>query len=649
VKKLILLSVFFSLFLPSLAQAEVVDDPFTVYIQEKLIALGLLEGEPTGINNQATQQAIKTFQEKAGLVVDGLVGDNTFSKLLFGESAYLQTSPTTTVPLTPSTTVPTGPDTKAPVWDKTQPPFGSEIGSLFNLNMPSVTDNVGIISYEVYVNGALSTHVSISDSKLLVTPKYDMACADQLIYVIAFDEAGNSSQSPAFTIPQSDPCISVIASSSSSSSQLYFAVTFGGTNNNQGESIAVDSSGNIYITGYFYETVDFGGGNVTSAGSADIFVLKLNSSGTFQWVNTYGGTSFDFGRGIAVDSSGNIYITGYFYETVDFGAGNVTSAGGSDIFVLKLNSSATFQWVSTFGSTSIDVGEDITVDSSGNSYITGYFEGTVDFGAGNVTSAGSADIFVLKLNSSGTFQWVNTYGGSAFDVGMDITVDSSGNSYITGYFEGTVDFGAGNVTSAGAADIFILKLNSSGTFQWVNIFGGTSTDVGQGIAVDSSGNSYITGYFQGTVDFGGGNVTSAGSDDIFVLKLNSSGTFQWVSTFGGTSIDDGEDIAVDSSGNSYITGWFRETVDFGGGNVTSAGGADIIVLKLNSSGTFQWVNTYGGTSGDVGEGITVDSSGNSYITGWFRETVDFGGGNVTSAGGSDIFVLKLNSSGAGIE
>ena len=280
-KKLILFFLFFSLFLPSLAQAEVVDDPFTIYIQEKLIALGLLEGEPTGINNQATQQAIKTFQEKAGLVIDGLVGDNTFSKLLFGESAYLQRFSNTTVPVTPTTTIPTGPDTKAPVWDKTLPPFASEIGSLFNLNMPSVTDNVGIVSYEVYVNGALSTHVSISDSKLLVTPKYDMTCADQLIYVIAFDEAGNSSQSPVFTIPQSDPCISVIASSSSSSSssQSYFAVTFGGTSSDIGYGITVDSSGNSYITGIFRGTVDFGSGNVTSPGGTDIFVLKLNSSG----------------------------------------------------------------------------------------------------------------------------------------------------------------------------------------------------------------------------------------------------------------------------------------------------------------------------------------------------------------------------------
>ena len=333
-KKTITFFVFLILFLPSLAEAEVVDDPFTIYIQEKLISLGLFEGEPTGTNDQATQQAIKAFQEKAGLVIDGLVGVNTFPKLLLGESAYLQTSPTTTVPVTPTTTIPIGPDTEPPVWDETQPPFASEIGSLFNLNMPSVTDNVGIVSYEVYVNGALSTHVSISDSKLLVTPKYDTTCADQLIYVIAFDEAGNSSQSPAFTIPKSDLCLSAPVSSES-----YFAVSFGGTSADVGYGIAVDSSGNTYITGSFYETVDFGGINKTSAGGSDIFALKLDSSSALQWVNNFGGINNDVGLGIDIDSSGNSYITGYFQNTVNFGGGNVTSVGSTDIFVLKLNSS----------------------------------------------------------------------------------------------------------------------------------------------------------------------------------------------------------------------------------------------------------------------------------------------------------------------
>jgi hypothetical protein len=643
-KKTITFFVFLILFLPSLAEAEVVDDPFTIYIQEKLISLGLFEGEPTGTNDQATQQAIKAFQEKAGLVIDGMVGVNTFPKLLLGESAYLQTSPTTTVPVTPTTTVPIGPDTEPPVWDETQPPFASEIGSLFNLNMPSVTDNVGIVSYEVYVNGALSTHVSISDSKLLVTPKYDITCADQLIYVIAFDEAGNSSQSPAFTIPKSDPCISAPVSSES-----YFAVSFGGTSADVGYGIAVDSSGNTYITGSFYETVDFGGINKTSAGGSDIFVLKLNSSGTFQWVNTYGGTSADIGYSIAIDSSGNSYITGYFQNTVNFGGINKTSAGGDDIFVLKLNSSGTFQWVNTYGGTYSDIGEDIAVDSSGNTYITGSFHGTVDFGGINKTSAGSRDIFALKLDSSGTFQWVNNFGGINNDVGLGIDIDSSGNSYITGYFQNTVNFGGINKTSAGGYDIFVLKLNSSSALQWVNNFGGINNDVGLGIDIDSSGNSYITGYFQNTVNFGGINKTSAGGSDIFALKLDSSSALQWVNNFGGTSADVGYGIAVDSSGNTYISGYFEGTVNFGGINKTSAGGSDIFALKLDSSSALQWVNNFGGINYDVGLGIAIDSSGNSYITGYFQNTVNFGGGNVTSVGSTDIFVLKLNSSGGGIE
>jgi len=627
------------------------EDPYTTYIQEKLIDLGFLD-LATGINDKTTQVAIKTFQEKAGLVVDGMVGDETFSKLLLGESAYLSSLNTTPLSTVTTSTTTSGLDTEDPIWDEDSPPYASEIGSLFNLNIPSVTDNVGVVSYEIYVNGALSTYATISDTRLLVTPKYDLACADQIVYLIAFDAAGNSSQSPTFTIPQSDPCISVISSSESSSqssSQTYFALTFGGTGNDVANVIAVDSSGNSYITGYFNGTVDFGGGDVTSAGDSDIFVLKLDSSGTFQWVKTFGSASSDYGHAIAVDSSGNSYITGYFNGTVDFGGGDITSAGSSDIFVLKLDSSGTFQWVKTFGSASSDYGRAIAVDSSGNSYITGRIREIVDFGGGDVTFAGGSDIFVLKLDSSGTFQWANSYGDTSFDLGYGIAVDSSGNSYITGNFFGTVDFGGGDVTSAGGSDIFVLKLNSSGTFQWVKTFGSASSDYGYGIAVDSSGNSYATGPFFLTVDFGGGDVTSAGFSDIFVLKLNSSGTFQWVKTFGSASSDYGYGIAVDSSGNSYITGYYGNTIDFGGGNVTTNGNWDVFVLKLNSSGTFQWVNTYGGTALDYGYGIAVDSSGNSYATGAFFLTVDFGGGAVTSAGGADFYVLKLNSSGGGIE
>ena len=569
------------------------EDPFTTHIQEKLIDLGLLE-IANGVNDISTQNAIKTFQEKAGLVVDGMVGDDTFSKLLLGESAYLS-SQNTTLPFTATTTT-SGLDTEPPVWDKDSLPYASEIGSLFNLNIPLVTDNVGIVSYEIYVNGALSTYVTITDTRLLVTPKYDIACADQYVYVVAFDEAGNSSQSQTFIIPQSDRCISVISanestsessseSSSESTSQTYFAINFGGVSNDKAYNIAVDSSGNTYITGYFQSTVDFGGGDITSAGAGDIFVLKLNSSGVFQWVKTYGNTNGEQGEDIAVDSSGNVYITGGFRETIDFGGGDVTSAGNKNIFVLKLNTSGVFQWVKTYGGTLTDIGYGIAVDSSSNVHITGSFRGTVDFGGGDITSAASSsDIFVLKLNSSGVFQWVKTYGGTSNEYGYDIALDSSGNTYITGTFLGTVDFGGGNITAAVLIDTFVIKTNSSGVFQWVKTYGGSASEFGYRIAVDSSDNVYITGHFTGTLDFGGGNVTSVGNEDIFVLKLNSSGVFQWINNYGDTLSDWGYGVAVDSSSNVYITGYFIGTVDFGGGDITSAGAGDIVVFKTNSSG-----------------------------------------------------------------
>ena len=638
------------------------EDPFTTYIQEKLIELGYLE-VATGVNDKTSQSAIKLFQEKYGLIVDGMVGEQTFTKLLLGEATYQ--TPETTSKQIEETNSPTI-DTLAPVWDEEQPPYASEIGSLFNLNMPAVTDNVGIVSYEVFVNGALSSYTFISDSTLLVTPKYDMTCGNQLIYVIAYDEAGNSSQSPSFTIPQTDPCTSTVNSSqSSSSSQISsqsFAVSIGGGTSifygggiySDAQNIVVDSVGNTYITGGFRDTGNFGVTNITSGGDLDIYVAKLDPTGAFEWVQTYGSTSnlADRGLDIDIDSSSNVYITGYFQETVNFGNGDITAAGGSDIFVLKLDSSGAFQWVYTAGGSGNDNGKGIAVDTDGNVLLTGIYSQTVDFGGGNVTSTGSFDIFVLKLNSSGAYQWVYTAGNSSNnDEGYSIDTDSNNNSYITGFVEGSVDFG-GTTNLYGSSqleDIFVLKLDSAGAVQWVNRYGSCSTEKAFGITVDSSGNSYITGqYFGCDMNFGEVTMTyTRGGVEMFVLKLNSDGVSQWAYSAGGETADHAVDAAVDSSGNVYVTGFFQGTANFGSGNITSAGSLDIFVLKLDSSGAFQWVYTAGGDEADQGNGIALDISGNVYTAGSFRSNIQFTSG-VTLEGNSNMFralVFKLNSSG----
>ena len=419
-----------------------------------------------------------------------------------------------------------------------------------------------------------------------------------------------------------------------------------------------------------------------------VFILSLSFSLTsvstpsaYAWssaqaaVSVFGGSTSDVGYSIAVDSLGNVYTTGSFSGTVDFNPGtgveNLTSAGGNDIFVSKLDSSGNFVWAKRLGGTAGDDGFGIAVDSSGNVYTTGSFFGTADFdpgaGVADLTSAIERDVFVSKLDSSGNFVWAKRFGGASADVGRVIAVDSSGNVYTTGYFNGTVDFdpgaGVANLTSAGGNDSFVLKLDSLGDFIWAKQLGGTAADVGRTIAVDSSGNVYTAGYFIGRADFDPGagveNLTSAsgsgGTDrDVFVSKLDSSGNFVWAKGLGGTAADESSSIAVDSSGNVYTTGSFNGTVDFdpgaGEANLTSAGGSDGFISKLDSSGNYVWAKSLGGTGFDYVRTIVGDSSGNVYTTGNFNGPANFNPAagtttNLDSAGGNDVFVLKLTPSG----
>jgi len=467
-------------------------------------------------------------------------------------------------------------------------------------------------------------------------------------------------------------------SSSVAAQELVWAKRAGGAGTGDaGTAVAVDGSGNIYVTGTFQGTATFGLGEanqtaLVSAGSDDIFLARYDSNGLLQWAKRAGGSGLDRGASIAVDGSGDIYVTGFFQGTATFGVGEanqtaLTSAGSDDIFLAQYDSTGTLQWAKRAGGTGLDRGAGIAVDDLGNSYVTGWFNGTATFGLGEanqtaLVSAGSDDIFIAQYDSTGLLQWAGRAGSTGQDQGVGIAVDGGGNSYLTGYFNGAAVFGPGQASqttlvSAGDRDPFVAQYDSSGLLQWVKRAGGTGADRSFSITVDESGNVYVSGLFQGTATFGLGEanqtaLTSAGSDDIFVAQYDSTGLLQWAKRAGGTGSDGGLGIAVDGLGNSYVTGWFSSAATFGLGEanqtaLTSAGGRDIFVAQYDADGLLQWAKRAGSgaTGGDQGMGIAVDGFGNSYMPGYFNATATFGQGEanetmLTSAGGADIFVAK---------
>jgi hypothetical protein len=416
---------------------------------------------------------------------------------------------------------------------------------------------------------------------------------------------------------------------------------FGELGSQQGTSIAIDSAGNVLVTGSFEGTVDFGGGALTSAGLDDLFVAKLDRAGAHLWSKRFGDAGNQDGCSITTDSAGNVLLTGSFEGTVDFGGGALTSAGLDDLFVAKLDPDGSHLWSKRFGDTDYQYGESITTDSAGNVLLTGSFEGTVDFGGGALTNAGSDDLFVAKLDPTGAHLWSKRFGDAGILQEPTITTDSAGNVLHTGQFVGTIDFGGGALTSAGLNDIFIAKLDSDGAHLWSKRFGDVDDQQRPSITTDSAGNVLLTGLFADTVDFGGGALTSAGDYDLFVAKLDPAGTHIWSKRFGDSGFQVGYNITTDSASNVLLTGLFAGTVDFGGGALTSAGGYDLFVAKLNPAGTHIWSKRFGDTDYQFGYSITTDSAGNVLFTGYFGGTVDFGGGALTSAGSVDLFVAKL--------
>ncbi len=434
-----------------------------------------------------------------------------------------------------------------------------------------------------------------------------------------------------------------------------WAAGAGGTDSEYGNKVCLDSSGNIYVTGWFNGAPDFGSTGLASNGENDIFVAKLDADGNWLWAVSAGGSSNDYSEGIAVDAGGNIYIAGSFRETVTFGS-TTLSAAYNDVFVAKMDPSGNWLWATSAGGSLSDYALDIAVDQDGNCFVTGGFEDIAEFGSTTLTvnpeDTMGRDIFIAKLDTDGDWLWARRAGGADPDDGKGIACDSSGNCYVTGvFYDLQADFGPDIFNDNEADNVFISKLSPGGNWLWTTRATGIwpCYSYGAGICVDNGGNVCLTGFFNETITFGSTTLSSQAFQDIYIAKLSGGGDWLWVNQAGLESYNEGTGIVADASGNIYVTGYFYGSADFGDDTLTSSGTADIFVTGLSPAGNWLWAEGTGSTNSDSGYGIATGSGNAVIVTGHFREEVDFGQTTLVSSGFSDVFVAKMSTGGVGIE
>ncbi|WP_210516098.1 IPT/TIG domain-containing protein [Hymenobacter terricola] len=433
--------------------------------------------------------------------------------------------------------------------------------------------------------------------------------------------------------------------------------------------LVIDNWGNTYVTGYFSGSAQFGSftlGTSTPSVTQRRFLAKLDASGTYLWVIEIGGRPLtNPARTVAVDAAGNVYLVGsYLTASIDFGPFRLTGSGThATLFVVKLAPNGTYlgAWQAE-GTSVIDAGA-LDLDSAGNIYVTGAFApGTVIFGTTTLTNTQSryyaGDVFVAKLTPGGTWAWaaqsVTTYGRDG-DGAAAIAVNAQGETYITGsYTSPTVDFGTSTLTSANffTTDAFVAKVDASGQWQWAHRIGGGSYDDGAEIGLNSAGEVYVYGSFQGQMDAASWlqPANTNGAYEVYVAKLAPTGAVLWASSAGGTAFELPSGMAIDAAGNAYVTGYFDSVAShFGAATLSNPNGGynyDAFVAKIDAAGTWQWAQQTQGSGDDRGYAVALDPSGIAWVLGAGRSiNVGFSSlnlpGNVPGVTG---FLARLASS-----
>jgi hypothetical protein len=463
----------------------------------------------------------------------------------------------------------------------------------------------------------------------------------------------------------------------------------------EGHDVAVDGAGNAYVTGgygyYGGAPATFGAGQANEttlepAGDTDAFLASYDRSGGLLWAQAIH-SEYSVGNGVAVDSAGNVYVTGYFWGSATFGTGQpgeitLVSAGARDMFLAAYDHRGRLRWARRAGGPGMDGGgyTKVGVDGLGNVYVTGDYDEGATFGEGEagettLSSEGGGDVFVASYSRDGTLRWARGAGGIFYDRGSALAVDAAGNVAIAGFVQSrttSMTWGLGEpnettIRSAGYTDVFVASFDRDGALQWARRIGSADgADFAYGLARDATGNVFVTGFFygidgDGVATFGEGDPTEttliAGrhpSTDLYLASYDRDGVLRWARQAGTTEPHGaaGFGVAVDGAGNTYVTGLFTGAVTFGAGDAAettlhSAGGQDVLVASYDRDGVLRWADRAGGpgeADAEAGFAITLSPAGDLYLTGRFAGDATFGAGTASEAtiqAGSDDYAVFL--------
>jgi len=429
---------------------------------------------------------------------------------------------------------------------------------------------------------------------------------------------------------------------------------FGSYSADQGNDILSDERENIFVTGYFSDTMMAGTIQLVSKGGFDIFLMKLDSAGDVRWAVSYGGPYEDQPLKMDLAADGSILLTGYFNDSCDFITQKKKSFGTQDMFVARIDSSDGIPlWVQTAGTKyRYTKGSAICEDNEGHILAGGTFEEKCFFGSDSVVSNGSLDFFIAKYQNDGKLLWVKNYGGSGIDDINGISSDAEQNIFICGSFEDSIKFSGNTVTSKGLSDLLWGKLDSNGNPVWINSAGSPGPDHSWGIAALADGKFYLTAWFTDTLNIEGAPLSDNGNGDILVARFLADGKLDWVySGYNKNAPDYVQDIVVDKEGSVYIAGlsnFYVERLEEPGGRIEQSNTlsrcpyGDMVVIKYDSTGNMQWMEHTLGNNMNMAEGVAIDNRGNCYATGYFADSLFFYDEWRVGNGGSDIWILKFS-------